>query len=304
VDAGSGTFSGYTVHRFTSNGTLTFNAINPVFSGVISGSGSLTVAATDGSVTLAGGNTFSGGTTISGGTLRVGNASTTGTLGTGAVVNNATLEFNRSDAFTFAQNISGTGGLSKLLSNTVTLTGATTYTGATAISAGTLVLQSNAPSTGSSGFSGAGALRIEPAADDFSAGLSLSGWTFASSLGGLTVGKLAGADGTGDRTITLPGAINMAGPVTVYGGNIALNAALTSTAGNINLYASGAVTQTGAITASSLGLQGAGTFTLDNAANSVTTLAGGSSTARLGSLSFRNAAALTIGSVNPTGIYA
>jgi hypothetical protein len=33
-------------------------------------------------------------------------------------------------------------------------------------------------------------------------------------------------------------------------------------------------------------------------------LAGGSSTARLGSLFFQNAAALTIGSVNPTGIYA
>jgi hypothetical protein len=118
------------------------------------------------------------------------------------------------------------------------------------------------------------------------------------------VGKLSGADGSGDQTITLPGAINMAGPVTVYGGNIAINAALTSTAGNINLYASGAVTQTGAITASGLGLQGAGTFTLNNAANSVTTLAGGSSTARVGSLTFRNAAALSIGTVNPTGIYA
>jgi autotransporter-associated beta strand protein len=126
----------------------------------------------------------------------VGNAGTSGTLGTGAVVNNATLEFNRSDAFTFAQNISGTGGLSKLLSNTVTLTGATTYAGATAISAGTLVLERNAPSTASSGFSGAGALRIEPAANDFSAGLSLTGWTFDSTLGGLTLGKLSGADGS------------------------------------------------------------------------------------------------------------
>jgi hypothetical protein len=51
-------------------------------------------------------------------------------------------------------------------------------------------------------------------------------------------------------------------------------------------------------------LHGAGTFTLQNSSNNVATIAGGSNLAKLGSLSFTDASdGLTIGSVNPTGIY-
>ena len=46
-----------------------------------------------------------------------------GTLGTGAVINNATLAFNRSDALTVANVISGTGTLIQSGTGTTTLTG-------------------------------------------------------------------------------------------------------------------------------------------------------------------------------------
>jgi autotransporter-associated beta strand protein len=189
-------------------------------------------------------------------------------LGSGGVSNSGALQVNRSDNLTLANDVSGTGALTKSGANTLTLSGALSYGGTTTISSGTLVLSNNAPTALSGSINGPGALRIEAVANDFTGAFSTAGWTFGSTLGGLTLGKLSGADGTGDQTITLPGAINMAGPMTVYGGDIALNATLTSTGGNINLYASGAVTQTGAITAAGLGLHGAGTFTLDNAANS------------------------------------
>src|SRR5205807_3459884 len=48
------------------------------------------------------------------------------------------LEFNRSDAVTFAPVISGTGGITIQGAGSITLTGANTYTGVTTINAGTL----------------------------------------------------------------------------------------------------------------------------------------------------------------------
>jgi autotransporter-associated beta strand protein len=50
--------------------------------------------------------------------------------------------FNRSDASTYAGNISGTGSLTKLGAGTLTLTGSSSFTGNTTVAAGTLVLGS------------------------------------------------------------------------------------------------------------------------------------------------------------------
>ena len=72
-----------------------------------------------------------------------------GTLGTGAVINNAALAFNRSDALTVANIISGTGTLTQTGTGTTTLTGTNTYTGGTTISAGTLQI-GDGGTTGSS----------------------------------------------------------------------------------------------------------------------------------------------------------
>src|SRR3989442_6699022 len=91
-------------------------------------------------------NTYSGGTPISGGTLQVGNGVTTGALGAGAVVDNARLTFNRSDAVTIANDISGTGGLNQIGNGTTILTGTNSYSGGTTISGGTLQVGSGGTS--------------------------------------------------------------------------------------------------------------------------------------------------------------
>jgi autotransporter-associated beta strand protein len=109
------------------------------YAGAISGTGGLTKTGA-GTLTLSGNNAYAGTTTVSRGTLQVGDGSTSGTLGTGSVVNNATLAFNRSDALTVANEISGSGNLTKTGTGTLTLSGANTYTGDTTANAGTLVL--------------------------------------------------------------------------------------------------------------------------------------------------------------------
>jgi autotransporter-associated beta strand protein len=97
---------------------------------------------TGGGLTLSGGteyltgtNSYTGTTTIaSGATLQFGNNGTTGNLPSGsAVIDNGTLRFNRSDAVTVGNVISGSGALLQNGSGTLTLTAANTYTGATTI---------------------------------------------------------------------------------------------------------------------------------------------------------------------------
>jgi MYXO-CTERM domain-containing protein len=105
-------------------------------SNLSSSGGTLTKSGT-GTLILTGANSHTT-TTISGGTLQVGNGGTTGSLGSGAVTNNGSLGFNRGNALTVANDISGTGSLTKSGSSSLNLTGTNTYTGATTISAGTL----------------------------------------------------------------------------------------------------------------------------------------------------------------------
>ena len=115
------------------------------FTGTI-GSGNLLGLTKSGTGTeiLTGANTYTGTTTISSGTLQLGNGGTSGSLATGStIVNNGTLAFNRSDAISqgthFSGNlITGSGGLTKMGSGTLTLTANNSYTGITAVTSGTL----------------------------------------------------------------------------------------------------------------------------------------------------------------------
>ncbi|AJA09114.1 outer membrane autotransporter [Sphingopyxis fribergensis] len=106
----------------TSNGVL--NAMT--------GSGGFTKLG-DGSLALAGENSYTGGTRIEAGALQIGGLDgTTGSI-VGDVVNNARLTFNRSNAYTYAGSITGTGTL------WVTSTGVTTLTGDSNYGGGTLI---------------------------------------------------------------------------------------------------------------------------------------------------------------------
>jgi autotransporter-associated beta strand protein len=121
------------------NGTLVFNRLNRLtYGGVISGTGNLVKDFAITTLILTGDNTYTGTTTVNGFTLQIGDGGTTGTLGAGAVTNNGTLAFDRSNDFTVANAIGGTGRLTKAGAGRLVLTGANTYTGGTIISAGTL----------------------------------------------------------------------------------------------------------------------------------------------------------------------
>ena len=101
---------------------------NVTFSGVISGTGSLTQLGS-GTLTLTGTNTYSGSTTINAGTVRIGGA---GSLGggsyAGAIVDNGTLEYSSSVDQTLSAIIAGDRALIKDTSPSfLTLLGANTY---------------------------------------------------------------------------------------------------------------------------------------------------------------------------------
>ena len=100
----------------------------------ISGTGSL-IKSGAGNVVLNGNNTYTGGTTISEGILSIGG--TAGSI-TGDILNNGELRLLRTNDYTFAGDISGTGSVSNYLSGTTTLTGNNTYSGITYIRDGIL----------------------------------------------------------------------------------------------------------------------------------------------------------------------
>ncbi|MBT2748707.1 MULTISPECIES: autotransporter-associated beta strand repeat-containing protein [unclassified Lysobacter] len=143
-----------------------FTGADNVISGVVSGAGSLRSAG-NATWTLTGANTYTGSTIVDSGVLRAGTANAFG-ASTAAQVNGGTLDLNDFDkTFTtlagtggtvdlgtatltlqaaagttasYAGNITGSGGLTKLGASTQTLTGANTYTGNTTIGGGVLAL--------------------------------------------------------------------------------------------------------------------------------------------------------------------
>ena len=139
LQLGNGGTSGSIVGNVIDNGVLAINRSDTVtLGGVISGTGTLTKSGA-GTLILTGENTFGGGTTINAGTLQIGNGGTTGSI-SGNMVDNGVFVFDRSDALTYAGNISGTGSLVKNGAGTLTLTGVNPYSGGTTINAGKLLL--------------------------------------------------------------------------------------------------------------------------------------------------------------------
>jgi autotransporter-associated beta strand protein len=133
LTAGASGASSLVLANQSSTSALTVNSV--IANNAGAGAVSLT---TSGNVGINGNNTYTGTTNVASGTLQVGDGGTTGTLGTGAVTNHGTLVYNRSDAATWANAMSGTGSLVKKGADILTLTTASTYSGGTTISQGSV----------------------------------------------------------------------------------------------------------------------------------------------------------------------
>lgn len=143
VNAGSVAGAGIGLH-INSSGTGTIDVSIAAGATVSSGGYGLLVNGGTGATNITVLGTLSSANTAADfrGTLTVGNGGTSGTLaGDVSMQDSATLlRFNRSDAVSFGDVISGSGALEKLGAGTLTLSGTSTYTGATTVNAGTLVV--------------------------------------------------------------------------------------------------------------------------------------------------------------------
>jgi len=141
VELGDGGSVGNTM-SINNDGTLRFNRTNGndyTLANNVSGTGTVIKTGT-GTLTVIGTNTYTGGTTVQEGTFQIGNGGTTGSIiGDIDIANNAEVAFNRSNAYTFAGNISGSGSVTKTGTGELTLTGDNTfYTGIMAVNTGRL----------------------------------------------------------------------------------------------------------------------------------------------------------------------
>lgn len=263
--AGIATATGTTLNL--DGGTVTMTG-NPTLDGNVIGTGGITVAGPFGNVTLAGTNTYTGDTTIdSGAILHVSGGAAI--ADTGAVIANGTFDVKSSETIgslsgagsvtlgskdltvgsantstTFSGVISGTGGLTKNGTGTLTLTGVNTFSGfMDIIDGGTLAL------------TGSGALA---AADVtvFNGALTTDGGAFNSNT---IVGLITG-------TVTFDGDETIATLSTWSGQSTVLNGATVTMAGAGyfatsagNMSGTGGITMNGA--GSELLLSGTNTFT-------------------------------------------
>lgn len=106
------------------------------FTGGVIGSGSLTKSGA-GTLTLENDNVFTS-VLINAGTVQIGSGGYSGTIAGGTITNNAALVFNRADALTVTNEITGSGAVKQIGSGQTVLTGSNSYTGPTFVDAGTL----------------------------------------------------------------------------------------------------------------------------------------------------------------------
>jgi autotransporter-associated beta strand protein len=213
-------------------GQIVFNHTDTgyLFSSDVSGAGSIRAEA--GTTIFTGTSTYSGGTTIAGGTLQLGNGGTTGSI-TGNVTDNATLAFNRSNAYGFGGAISGSGVVQQNGTGTTTLTATNSYQGGTVFNAGTLSVGADANLGSASGaltFNG-GTLQVTgttftATTRAISWGANGGGFDIADAGNRFTVSQTLGSGGSltkaGAGSLVLTAANAYAGGTTISAGTLQL----------------------------------------------------------------------------------
>ena len=254
----TGTFNGGLAFN-QSTGNLAFNrSDNVTYSGVLSGTGSLTQAGV-GNLTLTGANTYAGTTTVSAGTLTVG---TGGSLGAGGVILSGgsivggTLSVTglTATAGNYSGVLTGTAGFTKTGVGTLALGGANTFTGLTTVAGGTLLVHgsvgavsvSSAATLGGRGSVGATALA---SGGNLAPGASVGTLTLASltASGGASLtfefNDATAAAGVGYDTAIITGNLDLSGASSANKINlrlISLANPLDSLAGTPTAFAVGA----------------------------------------------------------------
>jgi fibronectin-binding autotransporter adhesin len=153
--------------------------------------------------------------TLNSGTLQIGNNDTNGSLGSGSVADNAVLAFDRTDSPTFANVISGSGGVTQNGSGTVTLSNTNTYSGSTTVSAGDLV--TTTLSTGAGAYSVLNAATLSVQVGKAATSLTNSSLTLGATPSDVLTNVFAlGANGsTTVPAVQVQGALTLNGTVTV-----------------------------------------------------------------------------------------
>jgi autotransporter-associated beta strand protein len=154
----NGTFSALGDVTFANQNT---SSTNLVIAADFTIPGNLTKSGVGGGpVTLTSSVNVTGNVEVASGILAIGNGGTGGSLGSTATINMAatgsSISFNRSDNFSVPNLMTGTGGISKSGTGTLTITADNSYAGSTTILGGTLLVNGTHSGTGNTNM-GAGA---------------------------------------------------------------------------------------------------------------------------------------------------
>ncbi|WP_109119163.1 filamentous hemagglutinin N-terminal domain-containing protein, partial [Azospirillum sp. TSO22-1] len=240
---------------------------------------------------------------ITAGTLRIGNGAGTSAITVSADLspaNATTLSMVTGGTYTQGAGITVTApNIDISAAGTQTLNGTLSTTGGLTLTGNSLVVGGSLASTGT--------VTFQPYAASDSISVAGTGGTLALTTGildavastasNLIIGR---SDGTGAITVspyTFSTNATLRNPGSGSAG-ISIGGALSVGSKNLTLNTTGAVSQSAAITAGGLELLGSGaTYTLTNAGNAVTTLAGST-----GMVNLTDSTSLTVGTVNTTGL--
>jgi fibronectin-binding autotransporter adhesin len=185
------------------------------FAGTISGAGTLAVA--DGTLVLTGSNISTGSTTVNAGTLQIGAGGASGSV-SGDIANNAVVFFHRSDIYTYAGRLSGSGTVTQAGSGILVLSNTGNMQASTVLTAGEVSVSSDGNLGSGIVFNG-GMLQVTGTA---LANIDAHAVNWSSFNGGFDIADAA-------ATLTVAGSINGSGSLTKIGSGTLVVANMAST---------------------------------------------------------------------------